>query len=101
MTAGSHPDPRRQVPRTDAVLGDPRLDGAVGRLGRTLVREAVTAAQDRVRAIDTSGQGHGAGTTLTGAVRRSAMFGFPRIWHAMSPTAPHPNCGNPRHLIGM
>jgi L-seryl-tRNA(Ser) seleniumtransferase len=31
------------------VLGDPRLDGAVGRLGRTLVRQAVTAAQDRVR----------------------------------------------------
>jgi L-seryl-tRNA(Ser) seleniumtransferase len=44
------PDPRRRVPRTDAVLGDPRLDGAVGRLGRTLVREAVAAAQDRVRA---------------------------------------------------
>jgi L-seryl-tRNA(Ser) seleniumtransferase len=43
-------DPRRRVPRTDVVLGDPRLDGAVGRLGRTLVREAVTAAQDRVRA---------------------------------------------------
>jgi L-seryl-tRNA(Ser) seleniumtransferase len=38
------------VPRTDAVLGDPRLDGAVGRLGRALVKEAVTAAQDRVRA---------------------------------------------------
>jgi L-seryl-tRNA(Ser) seleniumtransferase len=50
VTAGPDPDPRRQVPRTDAVLGDPRLDGAVGRLGRTLVREAVTAAQDRVRA---------------------------------------------------
>ncbi len=42
-------DPRRQVPRTDEVLGDPRLDGAVGRLGRALVREAVTAAQQQVR----------------------------------------------------
>ncbi|MFL6130267.1 MAG: L-seryl-tRNA(Sec) selenium transferase [Mycobacteriales bacterium] len=50
MTA--QPDPRRRVPRTDAVLGDPRLDGAVGRLGRTLVRQAVTAAQDRVRLGD-------------------------------------------------
>ena len=34
-------DPRRLVPRTDAVLADPRLDGAVGRLGRALVKEAV------------------------------------------------------------
>ncbi len=43
-------DPRRLVPRTDAVLADPRLDGPVGRLGRALVKEAVTAAQDEVRA---------------------------------------------------
>jgi L-seryl-tRNA(Ser) seleniumtransferase len=43
-------DPRRLVPRTDALLADPRLDGAVGRLGRALVKEAVTAAQDEVRA---------------------------------------------------
>jgi len=41
---------RRRVPRTDAVLADPRLDGAIGRLGRALVKEAVGAAQDRVRA---------------------------------------------------
>ena len=43
-------DPRRLVPRTDTVLADPRLDGAVGRLGRALVKEAVIAAQDEVRA---------------------------------------------------
>ena len=30
---------------------------------------------------------------------RSAMFGVPRMWHAMSPTAPQPNSGNPRHLM--
>ncbi len=42
-------DPRRLVPRTDAVLADPRLDGAVGRLGRALVKEAVVAAQQDVR----------------------------------------------------
>src|SRR5919107_2749396 len=42
-------DPRRLVPRTDAVLADPRLDGAVGRLGRALVKEAVAAAQQDVR----------------------------------------------------
>ena len=43
-------DPRRLVPRTDTLLADPRLDGAVGRLGRALVKEAVTAAQGEVRA---------------------------------------------------
>ena len=42
-------DPRRLVPRTDAVLADPRLDGALGRLGRALVKEAVIAAQQDVR----------------------------------------------------
>ena len=49
MTAAQPADPRRAVPRTDSVLGDPRLDGAIGRLGRALVKEAVSAAQDRVR----------------------------------------------------
>jgi L-seryl-tRNA(Ser) seleniumtransferase len=43
-------DLRRRVPRTDTMLADPRLDGAIGRLGRALVKEAVGAAQDRVRA---------------------------------------------------
>jgi L-seryl-tRNA(Ser) seleniumtransferase len=43
-------DNRRRVPRTDTMLADPRLDGAIGRLGRALVKEAVGAAQDRVRA---------------------------------------------------
>ena len=43
-------DPRRGVPRTDAVLGDPRLDGAIGRLGRALVKEVVTGVLGRVRA---------------------------------------------------
>src|SRR5215207_7555282 len=38
-------DPSLLVPRVDAVLADPRLDGAVGRLGRALVKEAVLAAQ--------------------------------------------------------
>jgi L-seryl-tRNA(Ser) seleniumtransferase len=43
-------DPRRQVPRTDALLDDPRLAGAVERLGRDLVKGAVQAVQDRIRA---------------------------------------------------
>jgi L-seryl-tRNA(Ser) seleniumtransferase len=43
-------DPRRQVPRTDALLDDPRLAGAVDRLGRDLVKGAVQRVQQRVRA---------------------------------------------------
>jgi L-seryl-tRNA(Ser) seleniumtransferase len=43
-------DPRRQVPRTDAVLADPRLAAAADRLGRGSVKAAVIAAQQRARA---------------------------------------------------
>ncbi len=42
-------DPRRRVPRTDAVLADPRLAAAVTRLGKPAVKAAVAAAQERVR----------------------------------------------------
>jgi L-seryl-tRNA(Ser) seleniumtransferase len=42
-------DPRRGVPRTDAVLGDPRLADATARLGRERVKSAVVAAQQAVR----------------------------------------------------
>ncbi|MEU6412306.1 L-seryl-tRNA(Sec) selenium transferase [Microbispora sp. NPDC046933] len=42
-------DPRRRVPRTDAVLADPRLVAAVERLGRPVVKDAVARAQQRVR----------------------------------------------------
>jgi L-seryl-tRNA(Ser) seleniumtransferase len=45
----SSDDPRRSVPRTDAVLGDPRLVAAAGRLGAGVVKAAVVAAQARVR----------------------------------------------------
>jgi L-seryl-tRNA(Ser) seleniumtransferase len=43
-------DPRRLVPRTDAVLADPRLVAAAERLGRDPVKAAVVAAQQRARA---------------------------------------------------
>src|SRR5690349_17332491 len=43
-------DVRRRVPRTDAVLADPRLAEAAGRLGRDLVKRAVAASQQRCRA---------------------------------------------------
>ncbi len=42
-------DPRRRVPRTDAVLSDPRLAAATARLGRVTVKAAVVAAQQRAR----------------------------------------------------
>lgn len=42
-------DVRRQVPRTDAVLADPRLAGALDRFGRSTVKAAVAAAQQRAR----------------------------------------------------
>ncbi len=43
-------DPRRRVPRTDALLADPRLDAAQRVLGRTLVRAVIAEAQQMVRA---------------------------------------------------
>jgi L-seryl-tRNA(Ser) seleniumtransferase len=42
-------DPRRHVPRTDVVLADPRLVAARELLGGTLVKAAVTRAQDLAR----------------------------------------------------
>jgi L-seryl-tRNA(Ser) seleniumtransferase len=42
-------DPRRLVPRTDALLADPLLTSAADRLGRRLVKRAVAEAQDRCR----------------------------------------------------
>src|SRR4051794_30858207 len=41
-------DPRRQVPRTDALLADPALAAAEERLGRSLVKGAVQAVQQRI-----------------------------------------------------
>ncbi|BBX18721.1 L-seryl-tRNA(Sec) selenium transferase [Mycolicibacterium duvalii] len=43
-------DPRRRVPRTDALLADPRLAKAAERLGRTLVKTVIADAQQRARA---------------------------------------------------
>ncbi|WP_442906453.1 L-seryl-tRNA(Sec) selenium transferase [Kineococcus sp. NBC_00420] len=43
------PDHRRTVPRTDAVLADPRVDAAVRTLGRDVVKDVVREVQQRVR----------------------------------------------------
>ncbi len=45
-------DPRRNVPRTDALLAEPRIAQAAERLGRPLVKAAVVAAQVRARSGD-------------------------------------------------
>jgi L-seryl-tRNA(Ser) seleniumtransferase len=42
-------DPRRRVPRTDAVLADARLVAAAATLGRARVKTVINAAQDRAR----------------------------------------------------
>jgi L-seryl-tRNA(Ser) seleniumtransferase len=42
-------DPRRLVPRTDALLDDPRLAAAAQRLGRARVKAAVLHAQQQAR----------------------------------------------------
>ena len=47
-------DPRRQVPRTDVVLADPRLVAARDRLGGSLVKAAVARAQELARAGEIS-----------------------------------------------
>ncbi|MGP3924112.1 L-seryl-tRNA(Sec) selenium transferase [Streptomyces sp. 8N616] len=42
-------DPRRRVPRTDALLAAPELHSALTHLGRTAVKGVVHAAQERAR----------------------------------------------------
>ena len=42
-------DPRRAVPRTDAVLADARIAAAADRVGRAQVKRAVVASLQRVR----------------------------------------------------
>ncbi|MET8846317.1 L-seryl-tRNA(Sec) selenium transferase [Amycolatopsis sp. NPDC004625] len=46
------PDPRRAIPRTDAVLAEPRIAKAAGSLGRELVKAVVTDVQQAARAGD-------------------------------------------------
>jgi L-seryl-tRNA(Ser) seleniumtransferase len=43
-------DPRRAIPRTDALLAEPRIAKAAGILGRDLVKSVVVAAQQAARA---------------------------------------------------
>jgi L-seryl-tRNA(Ser) seleniumtransferase len=49
-TGGAGGEARRRIPRTDALLGDPRLAAAQRRLGRPLVKAAIARAQQQARA---------------------------------------------------
>ncbi|MEV4543598.1 L-seryl-tRNA(Sec) selenium transferase [Micromonospora echinaurantiaca] len=49
MTGDGGADPRRRVPRTDALLADPALAAATGTFGRDRVRAAVRRAQEQAR----------------------------------------------------
>jgi L-seryl-tRNA(Ser) seleniumtransferase len=68
-------DPRRRVPRTDAVLADPRLAAAERRLGRDVVKAAVVAAQEAARRGDIE----------PAAVADLAVHGLPRSASTMRP----------------
>ncbi len=68
-------DARRLVPRTDAVLADPRLAAAELRLGRPLVREAVRRAQQRARD----------GQIRPDEVAAAAVTGLPRLAASLTP----------------
>src|SRR5258707_6160369 len=68
-------DARRLVPRTDAVLADPRLAAAELRLGRPLVREAVHRAQQRARD----------GQIRPDEVAAAALTGLPRLAVSLTP----------------
>ncbi len=68
-------DVRRMIPRTDAVLADPRLAGAQERLGRPLVLAAVRRAQDRARS----------GTSSRRAVADAAVAELPFAAASLTP----------------
>ena len=74
-TVPSTPDPRRHVPRTDTLLSDPRLVDAARRIGTSLVKEAVRAAQERARQ----------GEIAPDAVADEAVTGLPRSASSLRP----------------
>lgn len=65
----SERDRRRDVPRTDAVLADPRLVAATSVLGRATVKRVVTEAQERARC----------GEIPPDAVADTAVAALPRL----------------------
>ncbi|HEY2552271.1 MAG TPA: L-seryl-tRNA(Sec) selenium transferase [Streptosporangiaceae bacterium] len=68
-------DVRRLVPRTDAVLADPRLTAAQSRLGRQIVISAVRLAQERART----------GEIAPAEVADAAVAGLPPLASTLTP----------------
>ncbi|MGI8723628.1 MAG: L-seryl-tRNA(Sec) selenium transferase [Geodermatophilaceae bacterium] len=68
-------DPRRQVPRTDDMLADPRLADACSRLGRPLVKQVVAGVQELVRT----------GTVAPGNVVEETVRALPRTAATLRP----------------
>ena len=67
---GDGADPRRRIPRTDALLADPRLGAAVPGLGREHVKALITEAQQRARRGEIApGQVADTAVTLLAAAR--------------------------------
>jgi L-seryl-tRNA(Ser) seleniumtransferase len=69
------PDSRRLVPRTDVLLGDPKLAAATERLGSRLVKRAVVDAQARCRA----------GEIEPSAVLESILAALPEVATTLRP----------------
>ncbi|MCO1660511.1 L-seryl-tRNA(Sec) selenium transferase [Pseudonocardia humida] len=69
------PDSRRSIPRTDAVLAEPAVAGAVERLGRDLVKGVVAAAQAAARR----------GEIAPGDVVAATLRGLPRAATRLRP----------------
>lgn len=70
-------DTRRLVPRTDLLLSDPRLVEAERRLGRPLVKAAISRAQQKVRDGEIDPE--------PGAVADAAMAELPRYAASFTP----------------
>jgi L-seryl-tRNA(Ser) seleniumtransferase len=69
-------DLRRSIPRTDAVLADPALAGAIERLGRPAVKAAVGQAQEAAR------RGEIAPSTVVAAAVRNLPRGLRPVLNA-------------------
>ncbi|WEV77164.1 L-seryl-tRNA(Sec) selenium transferase [Janibacter cremeus] len=68
-------DPRRAIPRTDALLAEPPFVAAAARLGRSTVRTVVNRAQDRARR----------GEIAPGDVATTALAGLPTRASSLTP----------------
>ncbi|WP_338749010.1 L-seryl-tRNA(Sec) selenium transferase [Janibacter alittae] len=66
-------DPRRAIPRTDALLAEPPFVAAAATLGRATVRTAVNRAQDRARRGEIP-PGDVAATALAGLPKRASSL---------------------------